>query len=218
MSQYQEQINRAQTAIKFGLNMGPMSESLLMALAKGQVFIEVKDARSGEVLDHRSVNNVVTLDAGILAGRLFKDSLNPNPSQNNGLVMLGVGTGATGNILSPDAPQPTQRKLNSEVDRKSFSSTQYRNADGIAVSYPTNIVDFTTTFGESEAVGPLNEMALMSTYSLNPSITNPINNGPTDYDPTIDVTGYDLMANYLTFSVVSKPATAVLTITWRFTF
>ena len=218
MSQFHERIKRAQTAMKIGLGMGPMAESFLMGLAKGQVFIEVKDAETGEILDSREVDNIVTLDAGILAARLFKDSLQPNPSQNNGLTMLGVGTGATGNILNPDAPQNTQRKLNSEVGRKALSATTYRNSDGVAVSYPTNIVDFTTTFGESEAVGPLNEMGLMSTYSLNPNNKNPINNGPTDYDPTIDVTGYDLMANYLTFSVVTKPATAVLTITWRFTF
>jgi len=219
MSQYQEHINRPRTALKLGLNIGPMEEIIpLMSRAKGRVFIDVTDARSGEVLDHREVDNIVTLDAGILAARLFKDSLQPNPSQNNGLTMLGVGTGATGNILSPDAPQDTQRKLNSEIDRKAFSSSHYRNADGIAVSYPTNIVDFTTTFGEAEGVGPLNEMALMSTYSLNPLTRNPINNGPSDYDSTIDVTGFDIMANYLTFSVVTKPSTAVLSVTWRFTF
>jgi len=219
MSQFQERISKAQTAVKLGMNLGPNQEIMrLLANAKGRVFIEMRDAKSGELLAEREVNNIVTLDAGILAARLFKDSLTPNPSQNNGMTMLGVGTGATGNLLSPDAPQDTQRKLNNEIARKAFSTTQYRNADGIAVAYPTNIVDFTCTFGEAEAVGPLNEMALMSTYSLNPTTRNPINNGPTDYDPTIDVTGYDLMANYLTFSVVTKPSTAVLTITWRFTF
>lgn len=218
MSQFQERANRARTAMKLGLAMGPMIEPGLMAGAKGQVFIEVRDAQTGEILDSREVDNIVTLDAGILTARLHKDSLFPNASQNNGLTMLGVGTGATGNILNPDAPQQTQRKLNSEIARKAFSATNYRNSDGVAVSYPTNIVDYTCTFGESEAVGPLNEMGLMSTYSLNPNNRNPINNGPTDYDPTIDVTGYDLLANYLTFSVVTKPATAVLTITWRFTY
>lgn len=218
MSQFQERANRARTAMKLGLAMGPMLEPGLMAGAKGQVFIEVRDAGTGEILDSREVDNIVTLDAGILTARLHKDSLFPNASQNNGLTMLGVGTGATGNILNPDAPQQTQRKLNSEIARKSFSASTYRNSDGVAVSYPTNIVDYTCTFGESEAVGTLNEMGLMSTYSLNPNNRNPINNGPTDYDPTIDVTGYDLLANYLTFSVVTKPATAVLTITWRFTY
>ena len=83
-------------------------------------------------------------------------------------------------------------------------------------------MDFTTVFGESEAVGPLNEMGLTSTLSNNNMITNPNPNfagqGGQAYDPTIDVTQYDMLANYLTFSVISKPATSILTITWRLTF
>ena len=134
--------------------------------------------------------------------------------------MLAVGTGATGNILNPDAPQPEQRALNVEICRKLFVATQFRDGDGVAVAYPTNIVDFTTTYGEAEAVGPLNEMGLLSTHSLNEGVTNsiPPQFGGDNYDPTFDVTEYDLMANYLTFSVVTKPATAILTITWRLTF
>jgi len=58
----------------------------------------------------------------------------------------------------------------------------------------------------------------MYTASLNPAVTNPINNGPASYDPTIDVSGYDIIVNYLTFGVVTKPATAVVSITWRLTF
>mgnify|MGYP001560414114 FL=1 len=198
------------------LRMGPFSESPLMPSA-GHVIFDLRDM-VGNPLAYWEADNIITLDAGILAGRLFKNSLDPNASQNNGLTMLGVGTGATGNILSPDAPQNTQRKLNTEIARKVFASTQFRNGSGVAVAYPTRIVDFVTTFGESEAVGPLNEMALMSTYSLNPLTLNPINNGPNDYDASIDVTGKDLIANYLTFGVVTKPALSVLTVTWRLTF
>jgi len=203
---------------KLSMNLDSLYQESFAHLKKGQVFIELKDARTGRILESREEHNLLTLDAGILSARLAKDSQEPNSGVNNGLVMLGVGTGATGNILSPDAPLDTQRKLNNEIQRKAFSQTQYRNADGVAVAYPTNIVDFTATFSESEAVGPLNEMGLMYTASTNPSVTNPINNGPTNYDPTIDVTGYDLMANYLTFSVVTKPATAILSLTWRCTF
>lgn len=189
-----------------------------MQRATGEFLFEMRDAKTGRLLVGWRRFQTITLDAGILAARLFRNSLDPSRVQSNGLTMLGVGTGATGNLLSPDAPQTTQRKLNEEIGRKAFASTQYRNVDGIAVAYPTHIVDFTTTFGEGEAVGPLNEMGLMCTASLNPATKNPINNGPTNYDATIDVTGYDLMANYLTFSVVTKPSTAVLTITWRLTF
>jgi len=196
-----------------------ISEAEITRKATGEFFFEMRDAKSGKLLAEWHQFQVITLDAGILAARLFRNSLDPSASQNNGLTMLGVGTGATGNLLSPDAPQPQQRMLNNEISRKAFiGSPQYRNTDGVAVSYPTNIVDFTTTFGEGEAVGPLNEMGLMCTASLNPEIKNPIDNGPTNYNPTIDVTGYDILVNYLTYSVVTKPSTAVLTITWRLSF
>lgn len=185
--------------------------------AKGEFFVELKD-RDGKVVEKFHLPNVITKDGGICAARLFKDSLSPNPAQNNGATMLAVGTGATGNLLSPDAPTTTQRKLNTELARKAFVSTQYRNASGTAVAYPTNIVDFTTTFGGSEAVGALNEMGLVSTISLNPAVTNPINNGPSNYDPTIDVSSKDLLINYLTFGTIVKPDGATLTITWRITF
>lgn len=186
-------------------------------LKQGMVFFDLRDT-DGNVLYQERKKNLITLDAGILAARLFRDSLSPNPAQNNGITMLAVGTGATGAILSPDAPQNTQRKLNTELTRKAFASVQYRDSLGVAVSYPTSIVDFTTTFSGSEANGALNEMGLMSTYSLNPLVTNPINNGPSGYDPTIDVTGKDIMMNYLTFGVITKPVGSTLTITWRISF
>lgn len=187
-------------------------------LSTGEVFLEMRDSATGLPLCNWCKKNQIVRDAGILAARLHKNSLDPVTGRHNGLYMLAIGTGATGNILSPDAPQATQRKLNVEIFRKTFSSSQYRNVDGVAVAYPTNIVDFTTTFGEAEAVGPLNEMGLIAPYNHNPSLTNPINNGPYDYDSSIDVSALDLMSNYLTFGCVVKPATAVLSITWRFSF
>jgi len=201
-----------------GLDLGVYPEAFLCRPRKGQVFIEMRDAQTGKLLLKHEVENLITRDAGILAARLFKDSQEPVSGRNNGLIMLGVGTGAPGNILSPNAPTREQRRLVTEIGRKAFSSTQYRNADGVAVAYPTNIVDFTTTFGEAEAVGALNEMGLLVPASTNPAVTNPIDNGPDDYDATIDVDGLDLLVNYLTFSVVSVPATAVLAITWRLSF
>jgi len=214
---FQDQMQAlASHALKMG--MGILHRDSLAALARGTFIFDMRDARTGEQLEYWEKDNIITRDAGILAARLFRDSTEPNVGVNNGLKMLAVGTGATGSILNPDAPQTTQRKLNTELERKLFSSAVFRNLDGIAVSIPTNIVDFTTTFSESEAVGALNEMAVMSPYSSNPAVTNPINNGPANYDPTIDVSSLDLMANYLTFPVISKPSTAILSITWRLTF
>lgn len=215
---YHDQIPQPQEAVKMGLAMTFNEASAFMAGATGEFIFDMWDAESGVKLAHWRKKNIITRDGGILAARLFRNSLEPNTGLNNGLTMLGIGTGATGNLLAPDAPQNTQRKLNTEITRKAFSSAQFRNSSGVAVAIPTNIVDFTCTYGETEAVGPLNEMGVMSTFSINPATKNQINDGPTSYDATIDVSAKDLLANYLTFSVVTKPSTAILQITWRLTF
>ena len=196
-----------------GCRMGMTTRYADQGIApKGTFIVSMTDARTGELLAHFEKDNIITRDAGLVAAAHFKGQL------SGGIKMLAVGTGATGNAFSPDAPQDTQRALNNEIQRKAFSSTTFRTAEGVAVSYRTNIVDFTTTFGESEATGSLNEMGLLLPYSLNPATMNPISNGTTNYDPTIDTEGLDLMVNYLTFPVISKPGTAVLAITWRLTF
>jgi hypothetical protein len=182
--------------------------------AKGEVFITLTDGKSGEVLQEIHKPNVITADASILAAILFRDP----SSRTNGANMLAVGTGATGSLLSPDAPDPDQRKLNTEIARKTWSQTVFRDGSGNAVAIPTNVVDFTCAYDESEAVGPLNEMGIVSTISDNPLVTN---SNPDTYptrDVTQDLTQYDILVNYLTFAVISKPATARLTITWRITF
>jgi len=206
-----ESVKRARQGLKFGLNSH--YQDMILG-ARGQFFIEVKDAKTGEIQDYRELDNIITRDGGVLAAMLFA----AGSTGTSGLTMLAVGTGATGPLLNPDAPDPRQRHLNAEIARKPFSSTTFRNQAGAVSAVPTNIVDFTTIFGESEAVGPLNEMGLMRTKSLNPLVTNPVPSVFPTYDPTIDLTLYDIEANYLTFSVVSKPNTSILTITWRLTF
>jgi len=212
-----ENVRKLRTGFKVGMGHRYAEPAMLVA-AKGRVFFELRDARTGELQLEREVDNVVTLDAGLLVARLMKDPDEPA----HGINMLGVGTGAPGAVLNPDAPSNQQRRLANEIARKPFSETTFRDSNGAAVSIPTNVVDFTTIYGESEAVGPLNEMGLLSTISDN---TGTINNNPNfagnggePYDPTIDVTDYDMLVNYLTFSVISKPATSILTITWRLTF
>jgi len=175
--------------------------------------LHMEDARTGEVLEHWERPQVITSDAGILAAILFND-----PTSRNGANMLSVGTGATGALLSPDAPDPAQRKLNAEIARKPWSSSTFRDGSGNAVAIPTNVIDWTVTFDESEAVGPLNEMAILSTISDNPLVLNQNPNTYPTRDLTVDLTEYDIAVNYLTFSVISCPSTARLTITWRITF
>ena len=182
--------------------------------AKGEVFIQMVDGASGEVIHDSHHDNVITADASILAAMLFKDPT----TRPLGANMLAIGTGATGALLSPDAPDPDQRKLNAELSRKPWSSSTFRDASGNAVSIPTNIVDFTATFDEAEAVGPLNEMGITATLSANSLVTNPNPDTYPTRDVTVDLTLYDILVNYLSFSVISKPSTARLTITWRITF
>ena len=181
--------------------------------ATGEVFIEMVDGATGEVLHKEHRKNVITLDAGILVAVLLRDP----DSRTHGFNMLSVGTGAEGALLSPNAPDPRQRRLNAEIARKPWSSTTFRDANGDAVAIPTNIVDYTCTFDEGEAVGPLNEMGIQSTISANPAITNPNPNVFPNRDVTVDLSLLDILGNYLTFSVISKPNTARLTITWRIT-
>lgn len=182
--------------------------------AKGMYILHMTDGKTGETLEYWETPQVITADASILAAMLFKD-----PSTRPlGANMLAIGTGATGALLSPDAPDPDQRKLNAELARKPWSSTTFRDASGNAVAIPTNIVDFTATFDEAEAVGPLNEMGIVATVSANPLVLNPNPNTYPVRDVTVDISGLDVLINYLSFSVISKPSTARLTITWRISF
>lgn len=189
-------------------------EDRIPPMLKGEVFFELRDLDTGAYI-YREKKNLVTLDAGIVFGELL--SLMTSGGSSTRTLMLAVGTGATGNILSPDAPVNTQRKLNNEIARKAFSRVTFRDADGVAVAIPTRILDLTAVFGEAEAVGPLDEMGIVAAISANPLVTNPINNGPTGYDPEIDTSNLDLLLNYLPFGVISKPSRSVFGITWRLT-
>ena len=182
---------------------------------RGDVFITLREGASGEVQDERALRNLVVLDASILIARLMKLSTEPP----NGVYALAVGTGNIGwNPLAPPAPTNTQRSLYSEIARKTFAQTQFINTAGQPVAYPTNVVDFTTTFSESEALGPLCEMGLIGgNVNSNLSIRNPVLPPNGAYDSTINLTVYDTLCNYLTFPVISKPATSTLSIVWRLT-
>lgn len=181
---------------------------------RGDVFGKVTypDGREEVVLDKR---NVYTLDGGILAAMLFSGQTGVG-----GLSMLALGNGASGDITNPDIAVNTQRSLNNELIRKSFSSVVYRNSAGEEVSYPTNVIDLTTVFTETEASGAsLTEMGLLSTVDANPSSTSPVaNNSDREGVSAVDLSSNDVLVNYLTFPVIHKLAGSVLALTWRLTF
>jgi len=199
----------------FSSALKPKYEDRVGCIIRGEVFLTLRDG-SGEVLEKRAHRNLIVLDASILVARLMKDSQEPSKS----LFVLAVGTGDSGwNPLSPPAPTNTQRALYSELTRKTFSQTQFIDAGGIPTAIPTNVVDFSAIFTESEAVGPLVEMGLLGgNISTNLSVRNPVTppNGP--YSPLVDLTTRETMINYLTFPVINKPATSTLEITWRLSF
>jgi len=214
MTRYKEKMPQPREQLAMALHLTNEETCRGLAPREGRFIFDMRDAETDEQLVYFEKTNIITLDASIQAARLFKDNAEPN----FGILMLAIGTGATGNILSPDAPDPRQRKLNAEISRKAFSSTSFRDSNGVAVAYPTNIVDLTTTFGPSEAVGPLNEMGLISPISANPLVLNPNPNNFPTYDATLDITPYDVLINDSQFGVVVKPGTANLILTWRLTF
>jgi len=151
---------------------------------------------SGQVEVRDLGKNIITNAASVLLAQL----INNNMSVAYGAFGLAVGTGEAGwNLLpSPPAATATQTQLFNELFRKQFQSTAFV----ATVQYPTppsNVLDLTTFFAESEAVGALTEMGLVGG---NASLT--ANTGT--------------LINYRTFPVINKPNTATLTITWRLTF
>lgn len=183
---------------------------------RGDVFFKMRDGKSGDLQWERELRNLVVLDASILIARLMKDNAEPP----HGVFALAVGSGDSGwNPMAPPAPTNTQRALYSEITRKTFADTQFVDSAGVPVAYPTKVVDFTTIYTESEAVGPLVEMGLIGgNVSSNMSVRNPVSPPNGAYDPTVDLTNFDTLVNYLTFPVVNKPATSTFEIVWRLTF
>lgn len=210
---HREKMSRTRQAMKLGASI---THTDSLPIGKGTFMLEMKDAQTGEILVSWTKDNVITKDGGVLAAMLFQD----RGGVARGLSMLAVGSGARGSLLSPDAPHVNQRRLNAELEtgRKGFASVIYRDSEGGVSAVPTNVVDFTTSYGEAEAVGPLNEMGLLSPKSDDPTVKNPVSADWPVYDPTVDLTDKDILVNYLTFPVISKPSTAILTITWRLTF
>jgi hypothetical protein len=183
---------------------------------RGDVYFYLRNGKTGHLEEKRELRNLVVLDASILIARLMKNNVEPP----FGIFCLAVGTGNIGwNPMNPPAATNTQRSLWSEIARKTFANTQFINAGGLPVAIPTLVVDFTTTYAEAEAVGPLDEMGLIGgNVSTNLSQRNPVLPPNGTYDPTVDLTQFETLVNYLTFPVLNKPATSTLTIVWRLTF
>src|SRR5690606_22371804 len=129
-----------------------------------------------------------------------------------GVFSLAVGTGDVGwDPMAPPVATNTQRSLYNELSRKQIASSVFIDSDGGISGIPTTVVDFTTTFSESEAVGPHTEMGLLcGDIDTNMAVSNPILPPNGTYDPSVDVTGKDILVNYLTFGAINKPSNSTL--------
>ncbi len=183
----------------------------------GEIFWELTEASTGKV-EKGHYKNVVTLDAGILLARFIKSTIVAHTSEPSfGALFLAVGTGDPAwDPLNPPPPTNTQRSLFNELARKQIASTNFVAGNGSVSAVPTNVIDLTTTFGLTEAVGTLMEMGLIGgDCSSNAAITNPILPPNGAYDPTVNVVGLDTLINYKSFKARDKPSGSSLSFTWR---
>lgn len=192
-----------ESGLSFGLNFNQNITSV-----KGKVTVTIKKGVNGIERVLLEKDNIYTLDGGVLAAMQFSNGNRP-------LTHLAVGTGASGDSSSPDIPDARQRRLNVELERKEFSSVVYRDSNGNISAVPTNVLDFTAVYQAAEAVGPLNEMGLIS---MRDGQLRPVQDVFPARDTTVDLNDFDVLVNYLTFPVINKPNGSVLAITWRLTF
>lgn len=158
----------------------------------------LRDSASGAVLEQREGQNIIVNSASTLIARLLKDNHEPD----GGITYLAVGTGLQGwNLQNPPQPTNTQTKLFSEIARKAFTTEDVSFIDpdtGDPTTVPTNVVDFTATYAETEAVGPLVEMGLFG-------------------GDATDLPDSGTEVNYRTFPVLNKTNSMTLTIIFRIT-
>jgi len=164
----------------------------------GEYWMTLRDAATGQILEQRHATNLIVNSASVLIARLLKDNHEPTA----GISYLAVGTGASGwNLQNPPQPTVTQVNLENEIARKAFTTSDTSFVDpmtGEHVTTPTNVVDYTATFAETEAVGPLVEMGLFG-------------------GDAVDAPDSGTEVNYRTFPVINKSNSMTLTIIFRIT-
>jgi hypothetical protein len=165
---------------------------------KGEYWIVLRDSETGEIVQKRHGHNIIVNTASVLIARLLKDNHDPD----GGITYLAVGTGASGwNLQNPPQPTVTQTKLNNEIARKAFTTVDVSFIDpttGEPTIVPTNVLDFTATFAETEAVGPLVEMGLFG-------------------GDATDLADSGSQINFRTFPVLNKSNSMTMTIIFRLT-
>lgn len=162
----------------------------------GEYWLTLKE--NNKIISERHNTNIIVNSASVLIARLLKDNREPD----GGITYLAVGSGASGwNLQNPPQPSNTQTQLYGEIARKAFTTEDITFIDpdtGSPTTIPTNVLDFTATFAETEAVGPIVEMGLFG-------------------GDATDIANTGTEVNYRTFPVINKTNSMTLTIIFRIT-
>jgi len=161
---------------------------------KGELFLFLRE--DGKLIKTYHKSNIIVNTASILIARLLKDNTEPT----SGISFLAVGSGNDSwDPFDPPAPTTSQTLLENELFRKNISTSTFVDPQTAEpTSIPTNIVDYATTFSESEAVGPIMELALFGGEASTSANTG-------------------TMLNWRTFPVINKTNAMTLTIIFRIT-
>lgn len=149
----------------------------------------------GIVAERHMKNLIVSMAGNFMAHRMV-----PGTSWGAGIGYLEVGTGVgTGTTQSPQVEDINQQALRVPLQRNAITSWTFLDSSGNATASETNVVQYTTTFGSSDAVGAIVEMGLFGG------------------DATATM-GSGHMFNYKTFPVWNKQSGMNLTVIWNVTF
>jgi hypothetical protein len=161
---------------------------------KGKLFMRAYE--NGNLVHEYISPNIIVNTASILIARLLKDNTEPQA----GISYLAVGSGSGAwDPFDPPAPSTAQTRLENEFYRKPIDlSTFVHPETGEPTTVKTNIVDYSVSFGEGEAVGPILELGLFGG------------------DATSEL-GSGTQVNWRTFPVINKTSTMTLTVIFRIT-
>jgi len=191
MAIFKERIQRFFNLMKMSPTLKYEDDSTKL---KGELYLKAYE--NGELVHEYRKSNIIVNTASILIARLLKDNSEPT----NGISYLAVGSGnSSWQLLDPPAPTTSQTRLENELYRKSIDLATFVDPDtGEPTETQTNIVDYSISFGEAEAVGPIMELSLFG--------------GDATEEPNSGT-----MVNWRTFPVISKTNTMTLTVIFRIT-
>lgn len=122
----------------------------------GEVTDRLIDAKTGELIEERVYNNLVVDACSTLIAGLMKGVL-------SGVQYFAVGSGSSSwNNASLPSPAAGDTKLLNETYRKAITANDIKfiDANNAESATPTNRLQISVTFEESEANGELRELGL----------------------------------------------------------